>query len=227
MALPAPDPRVRLVRNDRPLGVRAPETPASRPPRGAWVAFLDDDDLWAPEKLLAQLREGARTGADFVYAAAVRVDDLLRPTSPLMAPEPTRLLDELIASNVVPAGQSNVIVRRELLERVGGFAPDLSMLADWDMWIRLASQGRAAACHEVLVAYVVHSGSMSMTSVGVSRRELRILESRARTARARGWTSPWGRHVLAVAGLVKPTQRPSPRDGPRLRLPRLSVPTTG
>jgi glycosyltransferase involved in cell wall biosynthesis len=181
------DPRVRVVRHEAPRGVSVARNAGIDAARGEWIAFLDDDDLWAPEKLATQMATARREDADFVYAAAVRVDEHLRPRAPLGAPPPATLLTELLESNVMPAGQASVMARRELLTTVGGFAADLSMFADWDMWLRLAATGRPAACHEVLVAYVVHSGSMSMREISVSRRELRILNARhADLVRSRG-----------------------------------------
>ena len=56
-----------------------------------------------------------------------------------------------------------VVVRRALYERIGGFDQRLSHTADWDMWVRLAAGARTAACHEALVAYVVHEASMHLS----------------------------------------------------------------
>ncbi len=124
-----------------------------------WLAFLDDDDLWAPHRLRSILDALARKKADFGYCAAVSVDEGLRPLmlQPVPAEEP--LLRALLQRNVIPGGGSNVVANVSLLEQTGGFDESFSFLADWDMWIRLANRGRPAPVPEVLIAYSHHAGS--------------------------------------------------------------------
>jgi len=49
------DPRLRVIRNDMPMGPGAARNRAAQEARGAWIAFLDDDDEWLPDKLTRQL----------------------------------------------------------------------------------------------------------------------------------------------------------------------------
>jgi glycosyltransferase involved in cell wall biosynthesis len=154
------DPRLRVVSNERPRGVAAARNRALAEARGEWVAFLDDDDVWAPVKLRAQLAAADAAGADFAYAAAVVVDERYVPFHAPALPDPEKLADELRRANVIPAGSSNVIARAALLRGVGGLDERFSELDDWDLWLRLAHVGRAAVCPEVLVAYVEHTGNM-------------------------------------------------------------------
>jgi glycosyltransferase involved in cell wall biosynthesis len=154
------DARLRVVRNKRPLGVAATRNRGIAEARGEWVAFLDDDDLWSPRKLRAQLDAAEAEGADFVYAAVVVADDHAVPFYEPPLPDPGRLAEELRTANVVPAGSSNVLARTGLLRAIGGLDERFSELDDWDLWLRLAHAGRASACPEVLVAYVEHSANM-------------------------------------------------------------------
>ena len=113
--------------------------------RGEWIAFLDDDDAWAPRKLRVQLDAVRSAGADFAYAAVVTVDDRGRALYTSAPPAPERLAADMIAKSGIPAGSSNVLVRTELVRRLGGFDEQLANLDDWDLWIRLASAGVAVA----------------------------------------------------------------------------------
>jgi GT2 family glycosyltransferase len=127
-----------------------------RAARGEWVAFLDDDDLWSPRKLSAQLDAARAEGGSFAYAGAVAVDELGRVLYTYYYPEPADLATQLLRSAVIPGGASNVVVRAELVRDLGGFDERLFHLEDWDLWIRLAAVGRAAAVREILVAVHFH-----------------------------------------------------------------------
>jgi glycosyltransferase involved in cell wall biosynthesis len=167
------DERVRVVRHERARGVAVARNRGIAEARGDWVAFLDDDDLWSPHKLRHQLDVSAE--ADFAYSAVVAVDEGIRVTRALPFPAPDGLLRLELRQNALPAGGSNVIVRTDVLRRLGGFEERLYHLADWDLWIRLADTARAAASPEVDVAYVEHGLNMHMSELGRIRREFTYL----------------------------------------------------
>lgn len=155
--------RLRAIRHGKPRGVASARNTGITCARGDWLALLDDDDLWSPWKLRRQLDRLSVERADFSYASAVVVDERRRVAGVVAAPDPERLQVLLLRRNVLPAGCSNIVARTDLLRRLGGFDEHLSQLADWDLWIRLSSNGQAVACPEVLVAYVQHRESMLLT----------------------------------------------------------------
>jgi glycosyltransferase involved in cell wall biosynthesis len=150
------DRRVRVVHHETPRGLAAARNTGADVATGTWLAWLDDDDLWAPDKLAQQLQVAG--DATMVYAAAVLVDQDLKPLERQPAPSPERLLGALVHSSL-PAGGSNVMARASVVRELGGFDGSLPHLDDWDMWIRLAREGTAARCHATLVAYLLHGGN--------------------------------------------------------------------
>jgi glycosyltransferase involved in cell wall biosynthesis len=153
-----------------------------------WIAFLDDDDLWSPTKLQIQLEHGAAEGAAFVCCGAVAVDPRLMPLETQLPPPADRLLRELLTVNVVPGGGSGILATIEAIREVGDFDPGLSILADWDMWIRLAERHPASAVDDILVANLVHPGNMIISdSLGQLRRELEYLAAKHARLPAEGW----------------------------------------
>jgi hypothetical protein len=163
------DPRVRVIREDRPGGVSAARNRGIAETRGSWVAFLDDDDLWAPEKLVRQLEAAEETGRDWVYAGDVNVDDELRVLSGEPPPDPDGVVAVLPRYNPVPTGASNVVVRTEVLAEVGVFDPTLKRTEDWDLWIRLARHGPPAWVPSPLVAYRFHRSNLLLETASIVR----------------------------------------------------------
>ena len=156
------DERVRVVRNEMPGGAAQARNVGLDAARGTYVAFLDDDDFWAPQKLRLQLDAVRATGADFAYAGVVTLDEsgvVLHVSAP---PDPGNLRVDVIERGGIPAGSSNVLSRSELIREIGGFDESFRNMEDWDLWIRLAWAGRAAAVPDVLVACVEHRGGKAV-----------------------------------------------------------------
>jgi glycosyltransferase involved in cell wall biosynthesis len=175
------DPRVRTVRHESSQGVARARNHGIAVAEGAWVALLDDDDIWAPAKLRAQLDAATAADAGFAYTGAVYLDERRRVIWVEPAPDPERIAHLLTQLNAVPAGCSNVIARTDLLRRLGGFDEQLFQLTDWDLWIRLAEASSAAAVPELLVGYLKHSSNMLTDKEHDILRELRYIEEKHRT----------------------------------------------
>ena len=172
------DPRLRVLRNDVAQGVARARNRGVAAASAPWVAFLDDDDLWSPWKLRRQLDAvGAAEGAGFAYAAAVFLDGAGVPLRPDPAPPAETVAGALRARDVV-GGPSTVLARTQLVRELGGFDSALSVLADWDLWLRLAELAPAVACPEVLVAYREHGDNMSAETAQGVFAELEVLRRR-------------------------------------------------
>ena len=157
------DARVRLVRLETPCGLPGARNHGAAAAAGEWLAFLDDDDLWAPDKLARQLHAATRAGRDWAYAGSVNFEDgrivYSRPPLP-----PDDVMAALPRYNAIPGGGSNVLVRRAVWSAAGPFDTRLPMGEDWEMWIRLARHGPPAWVCSPLMAKRVHPSNLSLST---------------------------------------------------------------
>ena len=194
------DPRIRVLRHDRSRGVVAARNAGIEVADGTWLGFCDDDDLWAPTKLVAQLRAAELSERRWALAGAVGfdVDGIRYITNPPPAPEVTALLPW---RNRIPGGCSNVVIRRDLLRDAGAFDPRLRVLADWELWIRLARREPPATVSSPLVGYRLHASNMSSDSRGVYA-EFRLVEQLSQDLRGGLPIDPhWFHHWVAYSAL--------------------------
>lgn len=193
------DPRVRYFRNEVPTGVARARNRGLEEARGEWVAFVDDDDLWAPDKLVEQLVATRRADRPWAYAGAVKIDGGERLVGGRPPPQPEGVVQRLPRWNAVPGGCSGVIATRSLLQETGGFDPTLVNLADWDLWIRFVREAPPACAPRPLVGYRWHAGNASLDTELILR-EARVIESRYETPLDWGAIHHYLAHLSARAG---------------------------
>lgn len=199
------NPGVRYHRQDN-RGVAVARNHGIAEARGRYAAFLDADDLWLPHKLERQLGAlRASPSCRVCYSPFFAVDPHLREIGLVHGPRVGSALEDLLRFGNVVGTPSTVIGERTLLEDAGGFDPDLSFCADWDLWIRLAARTEFACVDEPLVRYRRHPGNMSRDVALLERESVRTLEKafampglpRALRARRR---SALGRNQMVLAG---------------------------
>jgi glycosyltransferase involved in cell wall biosynthesis len=163
------DPRIRVLHHHTPLGVSAARNSGARDAQSEWLAFVDDDDLWAPDKLVGQLDAAQAVGRNWAYAGSVTITDrdrILSGRPPLAAEEMVAVLPR---HNAIPGGGSNVVLRRRMWLQAGPFDTRLRNTEDWEMWIRLAKHGPPACVSRPLIAYRVHTANSSLDIAEIVR----------------------------------------------------------
>lgn len=174
------DPRVRVLRHPSSRGVSAARNTGLAAATTRWVAFLDDDDLWAPRKLANQLdalrREPSCRWACSTAAPFYRDGTLVTLQR---VPESADVAVALLRTNVVPGGGSGVLAETALLREIGGFDETLSNLADWDCWLRLAQRSPVARVDLPDVGYRRHPASMAHAVQERERELLQVLATHA------------------------------------------------
>ncbi|UWQ43770.1 glycosyltransferase family 2 protein (plasmid) [Leisingera aquaemixtae] len=174
--------------------------------RGRFVAFLDSDDLWHPQKIEKQMaRLAARPEFGAVYCGLRETD----AESGRVIAEPRHafpegdLLNALLVSDVT-APTSAYTVRRRLLIEAGKFDLALAARQDWDMWIRLARLAPIGCVPEALADLRQHPGPRTVSDPARElRAHKRILDKYAALRRRRAWWLP----LAARAGFHRRTGR--------------------
>jgi glycosyltransferase involved in cell wall biosynthesis len=145
--LPA-DPRVRLVRRDRNGGPPAARNTGMDDARGTYIAFLDDDDVWAPDRLAGAADAHERAPVAVCWQGTLGGD----------TPASGRILEgdvsDTILDGVVPHLGATSIERA----RTPHFDERYEASDDVEWWLRVARDLRVATTPRVGLLYRVHAG---------------------------------------------------------------------
>jgi glycosyltransferase involved in cell wall biosynthesis len=144
---------------------------------GRYVALLDADDTWLPEKLSRQLEAlGTAPAWRLCYTAFFAADSDLNPIEVRHQEMPAGALESLLTHGNVVGAPSTIVCERRLFQQAGGFDPGLSQCADWDMWIRLAALTEFLYLDVPLATYRMHGVSMSSDPRLLEEDSLCVLE---------------------------------------------------
>ncbi len=131
---------------------------------GQFLAFLDADDEWYPEKLERQIRLFQDDSSLGLVAAGVHLIDenkgIERRYLPSRFPDRKTLVRSMLMKNVIPA-TSSVVIRKRCIDDLGGFDEDLRFAEDWDLWLRIASKYGVNFIHEPLIRFYEHPNNVS------------------------------------------------------------------
>jgi glycosyltransferase involved in cell wall biosynthesis len=159
-------------------GVSAARNAAIAAATGRYVAFLDADDLWLPDKLATQVAVlDLRPEVGLVYADALIFDETSGTSCGTHAdrfPHPSgRVLADLLFANVVPS--PTAVVRRAALDRSGLFDETLTGSEDWDLWLRIAREWDFYCVPRPLATYRMHGGNAHRNTERMKRHQHLVL----------------------------------------------------
>jgi glycosyltransferase involved in cell wall biosynthesis len=161
------DPRLHLVFNNENQGQHACRNQAIRASQAPWIAFLDSDDLFLPERLwvLRQASEGyPHNGFWFTNAYVHRYGRIIGTLF-----DPKRHIPEgklpgyyAIGDKHLPYVTSTVMIRREAFEKTGYFRRDLRILEDTELYARMLNDGlHVGVLREPLAVRFLHDGQIT------------------------------------------------------------------
>lgn len=154
--------RIKYIRHEKCKGPAGARNTGVKNASGKYVAFLDDDDEWLPQKLFLQvdvLDHSSRQIAG-VYSGFLRIDKRSRKTIDRVIPTKRGdIFQDMLLGNCI--GTSTILLKKECFERVGLFDESMLFCEDYDLWVRISKQFQFEYIKEPLVNYSVQENSYS------------------------------------------------------------------
>lgn len=174
------DPQIRYFKYSNKGIIAASRNYGIQQAQGEFVAFLDSDDIWLPDKLTDQMSVfdmKKQTGLAYSKAVGFRDDGSLLHVMPKKVAS-GNVFYRLLKDNFI--GCSTVVMRKSILDEIGNFdvSPELVSVEDYELWMRCTRNHSVVGIDKVLVKYRIHFQAVSSSrEVEKGLRPLKALES--------------------------------------------------
>ncbi|MFD1094497.1 glycosyltransferase family 2 protein [Salegentibacter chungangensis] len=169
--LAAEDSRLRIIRNKSNEGAGISRNKGIEAARGAFIAFLDDDDLWKPEKLEKQLKFMQESQVKVCFSSYELISEKGEKLNRQVEALPFLTYNKLLKSNYV--GNLTGIYNAGELGKI--YAPEIRKRQDWGLWLEAVKKaGEARSIKEPLALYRVRRNSISGNKIEMLRYNFNI-----------------------------------------------------
>lgn len=168
-----PPQRTLLLNHAINRGVSASRNYAASAAQGEWLAFLDSDDEWLPEKLKDQLACSAEV--DLVHGEEIWIRDGVRVNAMKKhAKSGGRIFCRCV--DLCCISPSATLLRRKLFENLGGFREDFPVCEDYELWLRVCARGAVGFVRDPVVRkYGGHADQLSRQFKGMDYYRVKAL----------------------------------------------------
>ncbi len=158
------DIEIKYIAHDKNHGACAARNTGLNWAEGEFIAYLDDDDEWLPEKLEKQIRVMYTPDVALVYCGNINKND----NTGVSIPKDTDYFDgyvfhRLLYENFI-GSTSFPLIRTDCLKSINGFDEQMQSAQDYDVWLRIAEKHKISFISEPLVIYHVHNGEQITSS---------------------------------------------------------------
>ncbi|MCL7411934.1 MAG: glycosyltransferase [Methanosarcinaceae archaeon] len=181
------DKKLRYFRGEKNIPLGNARNLAIEMVRGEYVAFLDCDDIWMPQKLEKQVKLfETQSDVMLVYSDSYLIDsegNTIRTAFETEEPYKGQVFDELLCRyNFIPL--LTAMIRKEVFDKVGLFNPAYKMAEEYDLFLRIAHLFSIDYVESPMAKYRIHDGNFSRNlDIGI-KEELEILNKWIRESSA-------------------------------------------
>ena len=151
------DNRIRYIKNEKNSGAAVSRNRALQEAKGKWIAFLDSDDLWMPEKLVQQITFMEQNGCHFSYTNYCEIDEGSQPLGRTVT-GPKRITKTGMYNYCWP-GCLTVMYDAEQIGLIQ--ISDIKKNNDYAMWLKVCKKADCLLLDETLAQYRKRTGSIS------------------------------------------------------------------
>ncbi len=156
-------------------GVAEARNKGMKSARGTFIAFLDSDDLWYPQKLQSQMSLfDSDDSLGLVYSGFSKTDILGNRTAQNIPFMKGMIYEELIWGN--PFANSTVIIKKTCLQDIGYFNARYSPAEDYEYWVRICRRFKVDFVQEPLMQYCVYGDGISLNTLKMEQAKRAILQ---------------------------------------------------
>ena len=155
------DPRIHYLRNEQNMGAALTRNRALREAKGRYIAFLDSDDLWLPEKLEKQIAFMEQNGYAFTYHEYTEIDEDSKPLGVYVSGK--RQVGPWGMKSCCWPGCLSAMYDSQVVGLIQ--IPDIKKNNDSAMWLQIIKKADCYLLPENLAQYRRRSGSITPTSV--------------------------------------------------------------
>ena len=162
-----PDRNIRLLQQAN-AGEPAARNTGINATTAQWVAMLDTDDWWEPNKLELQLQAAQAAGPQCVLVHTGVIKHFPDGTqTPMDLDGPSRRTGWCTQALLEPTsiGHPSILVRHQAVQKIGGYNPAFRQACDIDLYFRLSAVGTFAFVPQHLLHYRVHAKQMSVSQM--------------------------------------------------------------
>lgn len=155
-------PRVRLVRREKNEGPGKARNAGIAQARGAYIAIIDDDDLWPDADKLKKQADFLDAHPEHVLVGSARVDVVDERGAKLFGQRYPKT-DADIRNGILGRNcfaHSGVLYRKEVFDRLGGYK-HMRLAEDYDLWLRMGMAGKFANLDAFRIEWTYRKGSSS------------------------------------------------------------------